>query len=63
MKTVFEIFAMIFSSVLSFVLGIVSTIAVCSLLVFSKQTKENLTITMNDAETDISEEKEESADE
>ena len=63
MKTVFEIFAMIFSSVLSFVLGIVSTITVCSLLVFSKQTKENLTITMNDAETDISEEKEESADE
>lgn len=63
MKTVFEIFAMTFSSVLSFVLGIVSTIAVCSLLVFSKQTKGNLTITMNDAETDISEEKEESADE
>lgn len=47
MKTVFEIFAMIFSSVLSFILGVASVLAVGLYFIFTEQEKGNLTITRN----------------
>lgn len=57
MKTVFEIFAMIFGSVLSFVLGVASVIAVGSFHLIREQIKGNLTINRNNAEADNSEKK------
>lgn len=63
MKTVFGIFAMIFSSVLSFVLGIASCIIVGCFLKFYDQKKENSSLTKNNEDPDTYEEKEEPTNE